>query len=88
MEAVKFFKVLDLKSGGISDSFSKECELTRLHLNGNQLQGNIPKSLMNCIWLQLLDLGDNEIDDVFFFFCVGKTRLTLTLLIQQIGDPL
>ncbi|XP_071930845.1 receptor-like protein 9DC3 [Coffea arabica] len=34
-------------------------------LNDNQLQGSLPRSLANCEGLELLDLGNNKIDDKF-----------------------
>ncbi|MED6122590.1 hypothetical protein PIB30_041128 [Stylosanthes scabra] len=36
-----------------------------LNLNGNQLEGHLPKSLSNCPSLEDLNLGDNEIEDTF-----------------------
>ncbi|KAL5738571.1 hypothetical protein ACOSP7_031332 [Xanthoceras sorbifolium] len=34
-------------------------------LNGNQLDGHLPPSLAQCRLLELLDVGNNKIDDSF-----------------------
>ncbi|MED6150256.1 hypothetical protein PIB30_070690 [Stylosanthes scabra] len=39
--------------------------LITLNLNGNQLEGHLPKSLSNCTSLVDLNLGDNQIEDTF-----------------------
>ncbi|KAK9986144.1 hypothetical protein SO802_031095 [Lithocarpus litseifolius] len=61
--------VLDMRrnklSGNIYDSFSDNCGLQTLNLNGNLLEGVVPKSLGNCKYLEVLDLGNNKIKDAF-----------------------
>jgi len=38
---------------------------TTLDLNGNQLEGKLPASLVNCKMLEILDIGNNQIYDTF-----------------------
>uniref|UniRef100_A0A2N9HN35 Disease resistance R13L4/SHOC-2-like LRR domain-containing protein n=1 Tax=Fagus sylvatica TaxID=28930 RepID=A0A2N9HN35_FAGSY len=61
--------VMDLRMnnfhGTIPDTFVKVNRLTTLVFNGNQLEGPLPKSLVNCTTLEVLDLGNNKISDFF-----------------------
>ncbi|KAH0732854.1 hypothetical protein KY289_004042 [Solanum tuberosum] len=34
-------------------------------MDGNKLEGKVPRSLINCKYLQLFDLGNNELNDTF-----------------------
>ncbi|KAL3654894.1 hypothetical protein CASFOL_000680 [Castilleja foliolosa] len=52
-------------SGEIPDTFSAGCGLETLDLNKNFLKGKIPRSLVNCTSLEVLNVGNNEIEDVF-----------------------
>lgn len=62
-------KVLDMRmnnfNGKISQKFVKSCNLTSLNLNGNRLEGPLPLSLVNCHHLEVLDVGNNQINDNF-----------------------
>ncbi|KAG2686058.1 hypothetical protein I3760_10G158200 [Carya illinoinensis] len=51
--------------GTISDTFSDNCELQTLVLNENKLVGQLPKSLANCTKLEVFDIGNNHIEDIF-----------------------
>ncbi|XP_022735516.1 receptor-like protein 12 [Durio zibethinus] len=51
--------------GIIPPTFTKGCQLKNLNLNGNQLEGPLTRSILNCRGLELLDLGDNKINDRF-----------------------
>ncbi|KAB2032416.1 hypothetical protein ES319_D05G371700v1 [Gossypium barbadense] len=72
---LSFLSVLDLsknKLGGtIPDclgTFSDQLSVVKLrtvNLNGNQLEGSIPQSLTSCQGLEVLDLGNNNINDTF-----------------------
>ncbi|KAK8300293.1 hypothetical protein V6Z12_D05G378800 [Gossypium hirsutum] len=72
---LSFLSVLDLsknKLGGtIPDclgTFSDQLLVVKLrtvNLNGNQLEGSIPQSLTSCQGLEVLDLGNNNINDTF-----------------------
>ncbi|XP_035548787.1 receptor-like protein 53 [Juglans regia] len=69
---------LDLSNESISDS----CSLQTLDLDGNQLQGELPKSLTKCAaQLEVLDIGNNQIQDAFP--CYLKNIHTLRVLILR-----
>uniref|UniRef100_A0A6N2KVG7 Leucine-rich repeat-containing N-terminal plant-type domain-containing protein n=1 Tax=Salix viminalis TaxID=40686 RepID=A0A6N2KVG7_SALVM len=51
--------------GNIPSVYSKGNSLRYLNFNGNQLRGVIPPSVINCVNLEFLDLGNNMIDDTF-----------------------
>ncbi|XP_022735517.1 receptor-like protein 12 [Durio zibethinus] len=51
--------------GIIPPTFTKGCQLKNLNLNGNQLEGPLTRSILNCRGLEVLDLGDNRINDTF-----------------------
>ncbi|KAL3735588.1 hypothetical protein ACJRO7_024673 [Eucalyptus globulus] len=61
--------VLDLQinglSGTISLTFGENAVLRSLHLNGNQFEGLLPRSLINCTQLEMLDLHGNKLNDTF-----------------------
>ncbi|GKV50363.1 hypothetical protein SLEP1_g57070 [Rubroshorea leprosula] len=60
--------VLDLqmnKFRRIPNFFEKSIRLETLHLNGNQLEGILPRSLVNCSNLEILDVGNNNLNDTF-----------------------
>ncbi|XWS10716.1 hypothetical protein CRYUN_Cryun38cG0021600 [Craigia yunnanensis] len=48
-----------------SSTFGQGCQLKNLNLNGNQLEGPLPRSIMNCTSMEVSDLGNNKIRDVF-----------------------
>lgn len=52
-------------SGHIPDTFSDKCSLRTLDLNKNALGGGIPGSLINCRFLEVLNIGNNRIEDTF-----------------------
>ncbi|XWS11327.1 hypothetical protein CRYUN_Cryun38cG0074200 [Craigia yunnanensis] len=51
--------------GIIPPTFTKGCQLVNLNLNGNQLEGPLTRSIINCEGLKVLDLGNNRINDTF-----------------------
>ncbi|XP_016719131.2 receptor-like protein Cf-9 homolog [Gossypium hirsutum] len=61
--------VLNLKKnkfyGKIPPTFAKGCQLTNFNLNGNFLEGPLTPSILNCRGLEVLDLGNNKINDTF-----------------------
>ncbi|GKV26038.1 hypothetical protein SLEP1_g35400 [Rubroshorea leprosula] len=65
----KSLSVLNLQAnyfdGNIPFVFPKGCGLRNLNLHGNQMNGPLPKSLVNCGKLEVLDIGNNSIEDTF-----------------------
>ncbi|KAL1103304.1 hypothetical protein V6Z11_D05G430100, partial [Gossypium hirsutum] len=63
------FQVLNLKKnefyGTIPLTFAKGFQLTNFNLNGNLLEGPLTPSILNCNGLEVLDLGNNKINDTF-----------------------
>ncbi|XVF04091.1 hypothetical protein REPUB_Repub05bG0051800 [Reevesia pubescens] len=51
--------------GIIPPTFAEGCHLSNLNLNGNQLQGPLTQSIINCKGLEVLDLANNKINDTF-----------------------
>ncbi len=52
----------------------------QLFFNGNQLEGLLPKSLVNCTDLEVLDLGNNKINDFFPFWLAALPNLKVLIL--------
>ncbi|GLU17305.1 hypothetical protein SLE2022_336800 [Rubroshorea leprosula] len=65
----KSLSVLNLQAnyfdGNIAFGFPKGCGLRNLNLHGNQMDGLLPRSLVNCRMLEVLDVGNNNISDTF-----------------------
>ncbi|GKV36497.1 hypothetical protein SLEP1_g44623 [Rubroshorea leprosula] len=65
----KSLSVLNLQAnffdGNIPFGFPKGCGLRNLNLHGNQMDGLLPRSLVNCSKLEVLDVGKNNIKDTF-----------------------
>ncbi|XP_049386114.1 receptor-like protein 9DC3 [Solanum stenotomum] len=72
--------VLDIRRNNFSGSLPPLCsqhtsstsilngdgnQLTTIILNGNHFEGHVPVSLLNCIGLEVLDIGNNAINDTF-----------------------
>ncbi|XP_049386107.1 receptor-like protein 9DC3 [Solanum stenotomum] len=61
--------VLNLRRNNFSGSLPLLCtqstSLTTIVLNNNQLEGSVLVSLLNCVGLKVLDLGNNAINDTF-----------------------
>ncbi|TYJ38672.1 hypothetical protein E1A91_A04G007800v1 [Gossypium mustelinum] len=51
--------------GTIPLTFAKGCQLSNFNLNGNLLEGPLTPSIFNCKGLEVLDLGNNKINDTF-----------------------
>ncbi|KAK9221128.1 hypothetical protein WN944_009553 [Citrus x changshan-huyou] len=60
---------LDLRmnnfQGSIPQTYAKGCNLAYLRLNGNHLEGPLPPSLTNCVKLQFLNVGNNNLSGKF-----------------------
>ncbi|KAL0389163.1 UNVERIFIED_CONTAM: Receptor-like protein 6 [Sesamum calycinum] len=52
-------------SGNIPNTFCVNCNLEILDISQNYLEGSLPMSLANCKSLQVLNVGNNNIDDGF-----------------------
>jgi Leucine-rich repeat (LRR) protein len=76
--------VLDVRrnrlSGTISDTFPVNCGLQTLNLNGNLVEGGVPKSLNNCKNLEVLDMGNNQIKDTFPCYLKNISDLRVLIL--------
>ncbi|KAJ6881360.1 LOW QUALITY PROTEIN: receptor-like protein 43, partial [Populus alba x Populus x berolinensis] len=51
-----------------------------LHLNGNELEGKIPLSIVKCTMLEFLNLGNNKIEDTFPYFLEMLPELKILVL--------
>lgn len=60
-------------------AFTKGNWLRNLNLNGNQIEGQVPLSLLNCRHLEVLNLGKNKTNDRFPHWL--KTLLELQVLV-------
>ncbi|GKV38458.1 hypothetical protein SLEP1_g46370 [Rubroshorea leprosula] len=49
----------------LPSGFPEDCGLLNLNLHGNQMDGLLPRSLVNCRMLEILDVGNNNISDTF-----------------------
>nr|GMD43365.1 receptor-like protein 12 [Ipomoea batatas] len=68
-------------TGNIPDSFPSNCALKTLDLSRNVLEGRIPSSLINCAFLEFLNLESNKIVDAFP--CPLKNLLSLRVLVLR-----
>ncbi|MBA0628782.1 hypothetical protein Godav_023439 [Gossypium davidsonii] len=77
--------VLDIASNNFSGQLSIEFfqathKLRSLKINGNNLEGKLPRSLANCKRLEVLDLGKNMIHDTFPYWLVKLPLLKVLIL--------
>ncbi|XP_031284933.1 receptor-like protein 54 [Pistacia vera] len=61
-------------------TFPTSSSLTALMLNGNQLEGPLPPSLINCTDLEILDIGNNMINDTFPYSLEDLENLRVIIL--------
>ncbi|GKV38377.1 hypothetical protein SLEP1_g46292 [Rubroshorea leprosula] len=66
---LKSLSVLNLQAnyfgGNVPFGPPEGCGLRNLNLHGNQMDGLLPRSLVNCSMLEVLDVGNNNIEDTF-----------------------
>ncbi|KAK9221113.1 hypothetical protein WN944_009538 [Citrus x changshan-huyou] len=67
-------------NGSIPQMFAKSCDLRSLNLNGNQLEGPLSPSLINCRYLEVLDIGNNHINDTFPYWLEILPELRVLIL--------
>ena len=66
-----FLSVLNMRNncfqGSMPKTFIKGCTLMTLDFSRNKIQGKIPQSLVQCRMLEVLNLGNNNMNDAFPF---------------------
>ncbi|KAK8993426.1 hypothetical protein V6N11_033524 [Hibiscus sabdariffa] len=67
-------------TGRIPPIYLEGGRLRSLNLNGNQLEGSLPKSLGNCKRLQVLDLGNNNLIGTFPYWLGRLPNLQVLVL--------
>ncbi|KAL7136194.1 hypothetical protein ABFS83_10G013100 [Erythranthe nasuta] len=66
-------------SGDIPDTFTDNCNLKTLDLENNVFRGKIPGSIVNCSFLEVLNIGNNRIESTFPCM-LTKTGLRVLIL--------
>ncbi|KAG4150195.1 hypothetical protein ERO13_D05G380600v2 [Gossypium hirsutum] len=66
--------------GTIPPTFAMGCQLSNFNLNGNLLEGPLTPSILNCNGLEVLDLGNNKINDTFPHWLGSLPRLQVLVL--------
>ncbi|GJZ82090.1 receptor-like protein 12 [Tanacetum coccineum] len=67
-------------TGQIKGTFSSTCGLNTLDLHGNSLEGKISRSLVNCIMLEVLNIGNKRITDTYPCYLGNITNLRILVL--------
>ncbi|XP_039166430.1 receptor like protein 22-like [Eucalyptus grandis] len=81
MESLKVLNLRDNALHGSIINFLETCGLKTLDLSFNLLRGQFPESLANCTTLEVLDVGNNQIDDVYP--CQLKSIASLRVLVLR-----
>ncbi|GKV44520.1 hypothetical protein SLEP1_g51696 [Rubroshorea leprosula] len=80
----KSLSVLNLQAnyfdGNIAFRFPEGCGLRNLNLHRNQMDGLLPRSLVNCRMLEVLDVGNNNISDTFPHWLESLPHLQVLVL--------
>ncbi|XP_048333087.2 receptor-like protein Cf-9 homolog [Ziziphus jujuba] len=66
--------------GTIPLIFAKGNSLRNLNLNGNQLGGILPQSLVRCKKMEILDVGNNKMNDTFPYWLESLPMLQVLIL--------
>ncbi|TYH21033.1 hypothetical protein ES288_A04G010000v1 [Gossypium darwinii] len=66
--------------GTIPPTFAQGCQLSNFNLNGNLLEGPLTPSILNCKGLEVLDLGNNKINDTFPHWLGSLPQLKVVVL--------
>lgn len=76
--------VLDLRMNelrcSIPQTFPEDCNFNNLYLNGNQLEGPLPPSLVSCGYLNALDVENNKINVNFPDWSADLLELQVLIL--------
>ncbi|WMV43478.1 hypothetical protein MTR67_036863 [Solanum verrucosum] len=77
-----FISILDLRMNNFHGEIPRflPTGLQYLGLYGNQLRGQVPRSLLNCTSLVALDLGNNKINDTFPIWLEKLQNLQVLIL--------
>ncbi|XP_015169469.1 receptor-like protein 12 [Solanum tuberosum] len=77
-----FISILDLRMNSFHGEIPRilPTTLQYLGLYGNQLRGQVPRSLVNCTSLEALDLGNNKINDTFPIWLEKLPNLQVLIL--------
>ncbi|XP_022735334.1 receptor-like protein 12 [Durio zibethinus] len=65
-----------------AEMFRKSCSLQSFRIDSNQVEGPIPQSLVNCLDLEILDLGNNNFIDTFPSW-LGKLKNLQVLVLRS-----
>ncbi|XP_021287624.1 receptor-like protein 12 isoform X1 [Herrania umbratica] len=65
--------------GKIPGNFHKGCLLRSFSIRYNQLEGSLPRSLVNCSELEILDVRNNNLNDTFPYW-LGNLDLQVLIL--------
>ncbi|XP_050278406.1 receptor-like protein 7 [Quercus robur] len=66
--------------GNFPETFINGCSLRTLDLYHNQIEGKIPRSLVKCQTLEVLNLGNNKLNDTFPFWLESFPELKILVL--------
>ncbi|GKV05288.1 hypothetical protein SLEP1_g17318 [Rubroshorea leprosula] len=66
--------------GNMPSMFPKGCRIQNFNLHGNQMEGLLPRSLVNCRMLEVLDIGNNNIKDTFPYWLESLPKLQVLVL--------
>ncbi|MBA0606792.1 hypothetical protein Godav_019207 [Gossypium davidsonii] len=76
---IRFLSINKLH-GTIPSTFAKGCALKNLNLNSNHLEGPLTPSITNCKGLQVLDVGNNMVNDSFPYWIKALSELQVLVL--------
>ncbi|KAF2948533.1 hypothetical protein DAI22_01g043000 [Oryza sativa Japonica Group] len=84
IENVNGMEVLNLKAnqlhGEFPDNIKEGCSFLALDFSGNKIEGQLPRSLVACQNLEILDVGNNQISDIFPCWMSTLRRLQVLVL--------
>ncbi|GLT49886.1 hypothetical protein SLA2020_234100 [Shorea laevis] len=66
--------------GDMPSMFPKGCRIQNFNLHGNQMEGLLPRALVNCRILEVLDIGNNNVKDTFPYWLESLPKLQVLIL--------